>query len=240
MKPDHIPELPDDVGSLLGHARTLHGPSEDVRARLRARLVTGLPPPPEGGGPRDEVNALPERAPFALPKLPLWAATIVFAAGLALGVLVARPPPETSAPGVASVPSPGAVAAAAELVSAAPVATIAPLTPVATGEPPAARAPVASSAARVADLAGERALLDVARTALARSDGANALVACEEHGRRFPSGALVEEREAIAIQALVLENRRSDAVARAERFRKRHPRSILLPAVLAAASAGPQ
>ncbi|MDB4936956.1 MAG: hypothetical protein JWP87_3928, partial [Labilithrix sp.] len=83
------------------------------------------------------------------------------------------------------------------------------------------------------------AALDVARTALGRGDGPNALAACDDHARRFPRGALGEEREAIAVQALVLEQRTTDARARAERFRKRHPRSILLPAVLAAAGLDP-
>jgi outer membrane protein assembly factor BamD (BamD/ComL family) len=102
--------------------------------------------------------------------------------------------------------------------------------------------PVATASAvgpRVDDLAAERAALDVARTALGRGDGANALAACDDHSRKYPRGALAEEREAIAVQALVLEHRGDDARARAERFRKTHPRSILLPAVLAAAGIDP-
>jgi hypothetical protein len=45
---------------------------------------------------------------------------------------------------------------------------------------------------------------------------------------------MTEEREAIAIQALVKLGRKEDARARADRFRRRFPRSVLMVVVDAA------
>ena len=47
----------------------------------------------------------------------------------------------------------------------------------------------------------------------------------DDHARRFPNGALVQEREVMAIDALVRSGRRDDAEARARRFDVAYPRS---------------
>jgi len=165
-----------------------------------------------------------------LPKVPLWTVAAALAAGLTAGLLYPRAPVEH----VLTVAGPPLVAS----VASAPPPPAPTLAAIALNDLPSI-APSSSAPAATArsgnDLEAERALLDVARTALGRGDGANALTACEGHARRFPRGALGEEREAIAVQALVLEQRGEDARLRAERFRKAYPRSILLPAVLAAA-----
>jgi hypothetical protein len=64
-----------------------------------------------------------------------------------------------------------------------------------------------------------------------REDGAAALATTEEHARRYPRGVLVQEREAIAVRALVLLRRTDEARARVDRFRQRFPDSLLLPAL---------
>ena len=69
-------------------------------------------------------------------------------------------------------------------------------------------------------VADERTLLDEARVAVEREDGAAALVTTEEHARRYPRGILVQEREAIAVRALVLLGRIDEARARVDRFRQ--------------------
>ncbi len=89
------------------------------------------------------------------------------------------------------------------------------------------------------DLAEERALLEMGRTALARGNHDAALDATRRHERAFPRGRLAEERELIAIQALSGLGRRDDARARAVRFLKVYPRSMFAPAVLAAAAPDP-
>ncbi len=110
-----------------------------------------------------------------------------------------------------------------------------PPAPPVTSAPPA---PVVASATHTpltsrprGDLAKERELLDVARAALARGRYADALAAAELHETKWPRGYLVEEREVVFVQALAAAGRRQEAETKAERFRKRFPRSMLLPAV---------
>jgi hypothetical protein len=80
-------------------------------------------------------------------------------------------------------------------------------------------------------LAAEQALLDPARAALARGDGTGALQRLGLHQRRFPSGALSQEREAMAIHALVLTGDRDSARSRAASFRSQYPGSLLWPMI---------
>jgi hypothetical protein len=70
----------------------------------------------------------------------------------------------------------------------------------------------------------EGALLLQARRELT-SDPAGALALAREHARRFPAGALVPEREVLAIEALARLGRTSDARRRLELFRARFPQS---------------
>jgi outer membrane protein assembly factor BamD (BamD/ComL family) len=53
----------------------------------------------------------------------------------------------------------------------------------------------------------------------------SALAQCDEHARLYPHGSLADDREVIAIDALVRLGRRDDAEARAARFRAVHPGS---------------
>jgi hypothetical protein len=92
---------------------------------------------------------------------------------------------------------------------------------------------------RDVDLAAERAQLEIARTAVGRGQGARAIEALERHAKQFPRGRLSEEREGLWIQALLAVGRRGEARARAERFRKRFPRSLLLPALAPALGSNP-
>jgi hypothetical protein len=80
-------------------------------------------------------------------------------------------------------------------------------------------------------LAAEQALLDPARAELARGDGSGALARLELHERRFPGGALAQEREAMTIRALVLTGDRERARSRASTFRARYPDSLLWPMI---------
>ena len=104
----------------------------------------------------------------------------------------------------------------------------------AVSNPPLPSTAVASSESRGAPLAAERALLDGARAAFGRGDGEEALAALSKHEKLYPKGQLAEEREALAVRALVLTQRFEEARARGARFRKRYPASVMLPAVEAA------
>ncbi|MEO6576594.1 MAG: hypothetical protein ABIP89_22290 [Polyangiaceae bacterium] len=99
---------------------------------------------------------------------------------------------------------------------------------------PAPRPHVAPRETGDDDLASELAFVQMARTALARQNYSAALDATDQHARKFPNGHLAEERESLAIQALVGGGRDADARARAARFRAKYPHSLLLPAVEAA------
>jgi len=67
-------------------------------------------------------------------------------------------------------------------------------------------------------------LLERAQDAL-RSRPSEALTLADHHARRFPQGLLVQEREVIAIEALVKTGRKADAKARAARFESSFPGS---------------
>jgi hypothetical protein len=117
--------------------------------------------------------------------------------------------------------------------------------PTRTAEPPSSVAPSESSAGPklgngAGELARERALLDKARAQIAAGEPARALDDVERHGRRHPQGALSEEREALAVNALVSLGRYREAVQRGEAFRSRYPNSLLMPSVEAALLAIPE
>ena len=151
-----------------------------------------------------------------------------------------------------------------EVAAALPAAAAAPAeAPLADERPAAVRAPalrhaVAAPApredepARATDdahataslptagvLAQEQALLDPARASLAHGDGVGALARLALHERRFPGGALAQEREAMTIRALAMTGDRDRARTRAEAFRSRYPGSLLWPMIAASLDAPP-
>jgi hypothetical protein len=256
--------LPDDVMQLVSGARraaSAQEPGEEARARMRARLAAALPlgfPPgsgPEGGGAPPEPSAS-SPSPMSTPpgtmaappsgllaRIPAWVAAATFVVGAATGALVG---PRVSGPRPADYSVQNAPIAVPRAVDgpklaptppdtqAAPTVDVRDLPRVASAQPASSAPSPASARPSTSDLTAERSLLDVARTALGRGDFANALVSADAHQKRFPKGALAEEREALAVQALAGAGRRDEARARAERFAKSFPGSILLPAVEAA------
>src|SRR5262249_36316789 len=145
-------------------------------------------------------------------------------------VFVVVPLPSPPAP----PPATPAEAAPAEAPPAAPASA----TALARAPPPGSAS--GEAAGRDVDLAAERAVLEIARNAVGRADGAAALVAVERHAAASPRGRLTEEREALWIQALALAGRRADARARAEQFRVRFPKSMLRPAIAAMLDGEPE
>lgn len=130
-------------------------------------------------------------------------------------------------------PAPIASVDPAPTVASAPERASAPLNAHLTkGEPVQGTAQHAAS-----DLARERALLDAARASAARGEPADALAQVARHRQQFPRGRLSEEREALAIRALLSLGRRREAGVRMNAFRAAFPNSFLAPALEAAASA---
>ncbi|MBX3187277.1 MAG: hypothetical protein KF819_09685 [Labilithrix sp.] len=126
--------------------------------------------------------------------------------------VVARKPIEH-----ASVPSMrGSTVRPEDLPSAPPSSTPVPAAPKAEVEMPAA--PAAASEA------DEIALIARAHDQL-RASPADALASCRDHERRHPGGHFTQEREAIAIEALVYLGRKDEAERRFAAFRARFPSS---------------
>lgn len=143
-------------------------------------------------------------------------------------------------------PSPVAVTSmdTSETASVVPVVSIDALPSAALPRPrPAAEAssrraeePGATASERPkappAEAGDELALLERARTALA-SEPARTLALADEHVRRFQRPALAQERERLAIEALVRLGRHGEAEERARRFEETYPSSAHLARVRA-------
>ncbi|WP_437301620.1 RNA polymerase sigma factor [Sorangium sp. So ce426] len=84
------------------------------------------------------------------------------------------------------------------------------------------------------DATEESALLSSAVLALSEGNATGALDVLALHARNHPRSPRAEQREALAIQALIEAGRRADADARAERFRAAFPDSMFLRAIDAA------
>jgi hypothetical protein len=110
--------------------------------------------------------------------------------------------------------------------------------PMAPGEAKARRAPEAPRADRAAegapaeDPGDELALLEDARRSLA-SDPARTLALADAHAKRFREPALAQERERLAIDALVRLGRTAEAETRAKAFEATYPHSAHLARVRA-------
>jgi hypothetical protein len=132
-----------------------------------------------------------------------------------------EPPAERQ--GVASSERP--VAPSPEAPRAVEPSPAAAAPPTANGGPRPVEPSRRGQAPAVSDrLRAEVALMDRARAALEQGDAELLARLTDEHARRFPDGALVEEREAWqAIATCRLD--RAGAAARAEAFLAAHPRS---------------
>jgi hypothetical protein len=256
MSEAHDRELEDEARALLRPAKEPLAAPAEVRARALRRLALAIPVGGAGvpSGPAAPGGVAPPAASglgrALAARVPAWSLLVSFVAGGALAVAARRPAPsgdarrqDTIEATTAPPPSTVASAASAPVVPAPPVATPAP----ASAAPPPSLAATPRAPASIAPpraggdgaLEAERALLDVARTALGRGDGSNALRAADEHGRKFPRGILAEEREAMSIQALRLLHRDDEAQARLARFRGRFPSSLIRPALEAADGGAP-
>jgi hypothetical protein len=231
MSEHDIKPLDDDLVALLRaekHSPTAHPVSKErVLGRLDSSILAlNLQPGLRGtkpvGSPRPSPRAL-LRARFGMAG-PLTAAFL--AGGVAGASVHAWIAPRAALPAPASIATPRPITAPRlePTPSALPptIESQAPPAPVAVETP----APVGSGG-----LNAERVLLDRARFAFSRGDDGAALEALGVHARRFPRGLLEEEREALAIKALVEAGRGDEAKARGARFGARFPDSFLLPSV---------
>jgi hypothetical protein len=232
--------LEAEARALLLPARTPEAAPAAVKARALRRLELALP---IAAGVAAPVAASWLSRALAT-RVPAWSLLLSFAAGGAIAVVATRRAPDPPRNAGIEIAPPAMSAATAVPSAAAASSEIPPATAIVptASATPSARPPAPSAKARASSdgsLEAERAVLDVARTALGRADGANALHATEEHARRFPRGSLAEEREAMSIQALRLLHRDDEAEARLGRFRARFPTSLIRPALEATDGGAP-
>jgi type IV secretory pathway VirB10-like protein len=243
-------DVSSDVSATLRAARAYAPSQEQVEALVRS-VTTGSPPGgSEGGEPASGQGEPPGAAPDggagpdaagatnavvkAAGSGSAWkiGAALVGAGALASGALYfAGDPQERSVapapPSVVATPAPPTTGSTAESM-ASPARTSPPPTAApSASSPQPPTSPTGGRTAEPAAPASEMELLAQAQGALA-SDPAKALRHCAEHATRFPAGSFSQEREVIAIDALVRLGKKEEARARAERFRTAHPRSAYL------------
>jgi hypothetical protein len=235
MSQDDLEPLPEELALLLRQGRPGAEPPAEARVAtlsfVEAHAIAAVAATAPGG------ITSPTNAPkmWGAIKGSFGAGGIVLGVALGAGAhaaLVAREPQP-----VASVPAPAPVVAPShEGAPASASAGVAPATSslAVVVAPPVHSAHVDDEGAKSGRdnaLRAERTIIDVAQTAVARSDSESALATLAKHQREFPHGQLAEEREWLAIQALNLAGRRDEARARAAAFRRTFPQSLMLPAL---------
>jgi hypothetical protein len=213
--------LDPELAALLEVERSAPVPAAALE-RVWTHVSNGTPPGAGTNRPRPSVLARHGR-------LLIGTAFVVGTAIGATGYALLRPPSPARVVYVErpTAPASDPVPAVAAETSSARSLSPAPAVPELHAESPSAKA----ATARPLTLSAERALLDDARGALAAGDAARALSRLDEHVRRFPKPRLAEEREALAIQALVLLKRYDEARERAAHFKATTPNSLFLPAI---------
>ncbi|HKP62870.1 MAG TPA: hypothetical protein VJV78_39315 [Polyangiales bacterium] len=189
---------------------------------LRLRLAQQLAAPTEMG-----THALPQLAPWTK-----WFVSMLLAFGVSLYAALqfggsSRPPttPALHRPSAAPSPAPLPVAPQPTIASAQ-----VPEPPQPTAAMPPARqyprrtSPPPKAATLQADPKAELELLAEAQRALER-DPRTALSRTERHAELYPQGLFVQEREMIAIRALLKLKQRNAALTRAADFLARYPTS---------------
>ncbi len=196
--------LPDDVLSALQplSAPPALPPGVAEGVLLKVKASAGLAAMASGAAASTSAGAAAAKggATVLLKVLPVLTLTVGVGLGVAADRLVLRPNSVEKRVVVERVEVP---------------ATPSPPTPA----PP--RVPTSvpkKNPATVDTLGKERVVLDVARSAIGAKDWSQALAAVASHEAQFPSGQLVEERETLAIQALVGAGRKDEAKRRVASF----------------------
>lgn len=218
------PEAPPSIGSGAWKKWALGGGAAVAGVGLWWAMREPAPPPPVV--PREAPSELSPRAVGFTEPVPSAPRRGPSTSGI--GTAVPEPPANVAAPDPAT-PTASPLAGSPQPSARAATATSEP-------EPSraerATRASVGSSTDRPASpeapsaftVPTEIALLRDARLAL-KSSPARALELAESHARTYPNGKLTQERELIAISALVGLGRRTAALSRASRFEQVFPQS---------------
>lgn len=236
---NELPPLSKELAALREAARPPRPPA-GFEERVAAKLAQSMLTIPQAPSPTGAVTA---GAQLPLAKL-ISGGVLVLLTGVGLGVALDRnvlqPPPVVAPPSVpvAPVVVPVAPVVVPEPPPMDPPKVVVPpppkpVAPVVEAPPkpvvPVVEAPANPVGGRDVSLSAERALLEVARAAMAKGDLPATFTALGKHERDFANGRLVEEREALFIQALHAAGREAEAASRTERFNKQFPDSLLAP-----------
>jgi hypothetical protein len=231
-------DLSVEAKALVARARDADGPGPERRARVKRAVAAALIGASASLGTAGTVAAAGSAAKSALTasSVALWLGmgaaigTVVSVPSLVVRLTQSEPLAHSSAPVTRPAP-----------VLDQPAANT-PVTPLkeplaATGAPdtttlarPEAKA--LTSAAPVdagPSLTDETRLLEAAQRELASGRARSALSLLEEHERRFPAGALGEERTAARVLSLCALGRGEEARRTATTFLETSPRSPLIP-----------
>ncbi|MBL8677760.1 MAG: hypothetical protein JNK05_01240 [Myxococcales bacterium] len=253
---DEHPSLPPWDGSILAAEREREGPSPAQTDALFARLdqsigAIGTPASPEADAAIQSgtsASTVPLTAAMALRKKLLGTA-LTYLVGVASGALahdrLTRRAPDEPRPSAQSTLSTDArdtierADAGASTVISQRIADAAPSVAlqglvVDAGRAMASVADAGNQRTTQArpvvrdsnDLIAETNVIEMARSALARGRASAALDAIEQHRRQFAAGQLAEDRESLAVEALVTLGRNDEAQRRAEAFRRRWPDGV--------------
>lgn len=235
--PENMPPLDDELRELIEAEHQAPEMPAAIKERLRAnlagvrRVLDEDHEPPAG----DQGSGAGRR----LWQKPTVVAVSAFVLGLGAGALLhASWAPRPATPQLLPSSPPAETASPRRLGphQVIPQAVIEERPVALDTRPPKPRA---ESDARDLDLAGERGLIEMARSAIARGQNERGMEALQQHLRRFPYGRLAEERESLWIQALINIGQASEARLRAQRFRSQFPHSLLLPMVDSALQSPP-
>jgi hypothetical protein len=252
-------ELSSEIRELVERAKSLDGPNPDRREHVKRALFAGISSAAAlstSAHAAAQVTAHTAVATGVTKAIGSASLLTLFALGAAGGVAVAVPATVVSlrsterATATASVAPPGARLATPDDEPAAsrpPEAMeVAPAQRVAadvTSSAPPSRAFVPKRAAAESpagkgtepapavesSFGAEASVLQDAQRALSQGETAVALERLSEHARRFPSGALAEEREAAFVLALCAAGRVDQARRHRAALERRAPSSPLLP-----------
>ena len=241
-------ELTPEARAFVDAARSLHDPTPTDLARVRTALGARLGPPPAGStppaaaGPAAPGGAVTGVVASTGAKL-VGAFLLVGALGAgALWIRSARSESfvrqQSDVTRVAKAPSPSSTSAApSAAASEAPIVAIDSLPLEPTGSARAAP-PASSTAGSDGSLSEEVALIRRARSALQGGDAARAMALLDEHVRRFPRGALIEERRATRVLALCARHETARASAEAGELLRASPHSPHAQRVLGSCAKG--
>ena len=232
MRHGPIEKLPPDLAALLAVERRAPAPP----AARKARILASLQPIVSGAG--GTMATAPVSGTQALWSKFILVASLTCAVSFGGAIALSRRP------------SGGAPPLSARIARAEPAIAPAPEPPIGTPASEIAARPAPPHPARrrrpttpanmgganidLETLRAEAAVLERARRELAAGDAPAALTTLADAERQFPLGALVEEREALAIRSLAAAGQHAAARDRAAAFTREHPTSIQAATIAAA------